>query len=70
MPPETGRGPAALRERALFGHGIILTAWPELIAEWLPNWLRFRVALAIVLEWPALRFWWLWTRSRQDKVLV
>jgi hypothetical protein len=47
-----------------------LTAWPELIAQWLPDWLRFRVALAIVLEWPALRFWWLWTRSRQDKVLV
>jgi hypothetical protein len=50
--------------------GIVLTAWPELIAEWLPDSLQFRVALAIVLGWPALRFWWLWKRSQQDEVLV
>jgi membrane protein DedA with SNARE-associated domain len=49
--------------------GIVLTAWPELVAEWLPDSLRFRVALAIALGWPALRFWWLWKRSRQDEVL-
>jgi membrane protein DedA with SNARE-associated domain len=50
--------------------GIVLTAWPDLLAEWLPDSLRFRVALAIVLGWPALRFWWLWKRSRQDEILV
>jgi hypothetical protein len=49
--------------------GIVLTAWPELVAEWLPDSLRFRIALAIALGWPALRFWWLWKRSRQDEVL-
>jgi hypothetical protein len=32
--------------------GIVLTAWPELVAEWLPGALRFRVALALVLGWP------------------
>jgi hypothetical protein len=50
--------------------GIILTAWPEVVAEWLPDALQFRVALAIVLGWPALRFWWQWKRSRQDEGLV
>jgi hypothetical protein len=45
--------------------GIVMTAWPELVADWLPDALRFRVALAVVLGWPALRFWWLW-KSRQD----
>jgi hypothetical protein len=45
--------------------GIVLTAWPELVADWLPEWPRFRVALVIVLGWPALRFWWQW-QSRRD----
>jgi hypothetical protein len=39
--------------------GIILTAWPDLVAEWLPDWLPFRVILAIVVGWPVLRFTWL-----------
>jgi hypothetical protein len=39
--------------------GIILTAWPDLVAEWLPHWLPFRVILAIVVGWPVLRFTWL-----------
>ena len=39
--------------------GIILTAWPDLIAEWLPHWPQFRVVLVIVLGWPVLRFTWL-----------
>ena len=38
------------------GAGIILTAWPDLVAEWLPHWLPFRVILAIVVGWPVLRF--------------
>jgi hypothetical protein len=50
--------------------GIVLTAWPEVLAEWLPDALQFPVALAIVLGWPTLRFWWLWKRSRQDEVLA
>jgi hypothetical protein len=40
------------------GAGIILTAWPDLVAEWL-DWLQFRVALTIVLGWPVLRSTWL-----------
>jgi hypothetical protein len=36
--------------------GIILTAWPDLVAEWLPHWLPFRVILTIVVGWPVLRF--------------
>jgi hypothetical protein len=39
--------------------GIILTAWPDLVAEWLPHWLPFRVILAVVLGWPLLRLTWL-----------
>jgi hypothetical protein len=41
------------------GAGIILTAWSDLVAEWLPHWLQFRVVLVIVLGWPVLRFTWL-----------
>jgi hypothetical protein len=41
------------------GAGIILTAWPDLVAEWLPPWLQFHVVLVIVLGWPVLRFTWL-----------
>jgi hypothetical protein len=41
------------------GAGIILTAWPDLVAEWLPPWLQFRVVLVLVLGWPVLRFTWL-----------
>jgi hypothetical protein len=41
------------------GAGIILTAWPDPIAEWLPHWPPFRVVLVIVLGWPVLRFTWL-----------
>jgi hypothetical protein len=37
----------------------------ESVADWLPEWPRFRVALVIVLGWPALRFWWQW-QSRRD----
>jgi hypothetical protein len=36
--------------------GIILTAWPEWAETWLPDWLTFRVAMALVLGWPVLRF--------------
>jgi hypothetical protein len=39
--------------------GIVMTAWPELVAERLLHWLDFRVALAIVVGWPVLRFTWL-----------
>jgi hypothetical protein len=39
--------------------GIILTAWPDLVAERLPDWVEFRVVLAVVLGWPVLRFTWL-----------
>jgi hypothetical protein len=45
--------------------GVVLTTWPEPVADWLPEWPRFRVALVIVLGWPALRLWWQW-RSRRD----
>ena len=41
------------------GAGIILTAWPDLVAERLPDWLQFRVVLAMVVGWPVLRFTWL-----------
>jgi hypothetical protein len=41
------------------GAGIILTAWPDLIAEWLLHWPQFRVVLVLVLGWPVLRFTWL-----------
>jgi hypothetical protein len=47
--------------------GIVMTTWPELVADWLPDWLQFRVALAVVLGWPALRFWWQW-KVRQGAV--
>jgi hypothetical protein len=50
--------------------GIVLTAWPDLVAEWLPDWVEFRVVLAFVLGWPLLRFTWLrgpwWTRPRRS----
>lgn len=49
--------------------GIVLTTWSELVAAWLPDWLRFRVALVIVLGWPVVRFWWLW-KSRESDVAV
>jgi hypothetical protein len=42
------------------GAGIILTAWPELFAAWLPDALQFRVAMAIVVGWPAARLYWRW----------
>jgi hypothetical protein len=69
---EVTTGDLGLRSESVLylATGIILTAWPELVAEWLPDELKFRVALAIVLGWPALRFWWLWKRSRQDEILV
>jgi hypothetical protein len=39
--------------------GIVMTAWPELVAERLPHWLDFRIALTIAVGWPVLRFTWL-----------
>jgi hypothetical protein len=39
--------------------GIVLTTWSDLVAAWLPDWLRFRVAMVLVLGWPMLRFAWL-----------
>jgi hypothetical protein len=36
--------------------GVVLTTWPEMVADWLPDSLRFRVALAVALGWPTLRF--------------
>ena len=49
--------------------GIVLTSWSDLVAAWLPDWPRFRVAMVLVLGWPALRFWWLW-KSRESDVAV
>ena len=34
--------------------GIVMTAWPELVAERLPHWLDFRITLTIVVGWPVL----------------
>ena len=49
--------------------GIIFSAWPELVAEWLPDSLPFRVAMTFAVGWPVLRFWWQW-KSREDDVAV
>jgi hypothetical protein len=49
--------------------GIVLTSWSDLVAARLGDWLRFRVAMVLVLGWPALRFWWLW-KSRESDVAV
>jgi hypothetical protein len=47
--------------------GIVLTAWPELLAQWSPAWPPFRVAVFFVGAYPVARFSWRkWLRPREE----
>jgi hypothetical protein len=48
--------------------GVIFTTWPDDVADWLPSWPPFRVAMFFLGAYLYARlFWALWLRPRESQ---